>query len=166
MRRKNRVINWLDEFYYIVALHFVMVTLTGIDYIVHNWLYNHGLKFSYSWAWPYWILLTLTFLGLGLVGATAYNIDRSKEFYNLRVKPRRRKLFAVFITIFGEYFFGFLDTLWFTIHGLAGKGVPWTANWWWSPWSTIFGHWDLRMNIVLNVIAGLLLIALWWRVKK
>ena len=158
---KNRKLGWIDEFHYLVALQIPLILVTGIDYIVHNWLYKWGLQFDYSWAYPYWILLSLVFISLGIVGATAYSIDRKRYFK----KTQKIKLFAVAVTIMAEYFGGFLDTLWFSMHAIAGQGINWTQNWRWSLFSVIFGHWNLQMNIVLNIITGLLLMILWYKVK-
>jgi hypothetical protein len=38
-----------------------MIALTRIDSIVHRDLYNYNLRFSYSWAIPYWTMITLVF---------------------------------------------------------------------------------------------------------
>lgn len=159
---RSRIYSWLDEFYYLVSLQVPLFLITGIDYIVHAWLYDHGLKFSYSWAIPYWIFLSLTFISLGFLGVAAYNIDRKRWF----LKAQKQKLFAIFITLIGEYFGGFLDTIWMGIRALTGKGINWSSDWSWSFFSKIFGHWDLRMNLVLNLIVSLLLIILWLKVNK
>ncbi len=44
-----------------VASLFAMVGLTRINYIVHGDLYNYGLRFSYRWAMPYWVLSGIIF---------------------------------------------------------------------------------------------------------
>ncbi len=40
---------------------FTMLSLNQINYIVHGDLYNFGLKFSYRWAMPYWVLSGIVF---------------------------------------------------------------------------------------------------------
>ena len=44
-----------------------LFSLTQIDFIVHNSLYNYGLQFSYDWSIPYWNNLLVLF---GLMIAT------------------------------------------------------------------------------------------------
>lgn len=40
---------------------FTMFSLTQINYIVHNDLYNYGLQFNYRWAMPYWVFSGIVF---------------------------------------------------------------------------------------------------------
>jgi hypothetical protein len=40
---------------------FTMFSLTQINYIVHNDLYNYNLQFSYRWAMPYWVFSGIVF---------------------------------------------------------------------------------------------------------
>lgn len=40
---------------------FTMLSLNQINYIVHNDLYNYGLRFSYRWAMPYWVFSGIIF---------------------------------------------------------------------------------------------------------
>ena len=46
---------------------FSLFSLTQLDFIVNNSLYNYGLQFSYEWAGPYWNNLVILF---GLLLAT------------------------------------------------------------------------------------------------
>lgn len=155
MRKKIK--DWIDEFYYLILLQIPLILLTGIDYIMHNWLYNWGLRFDYSWAYPYWILLALTFVSIGAVGASAYVLDRKRRFIRLK----KKKIFAVFFTLIAEHFAAYLDSLFWLIHALAGKRVDWISNWWWSPYSKIFGYWNLGANLLLNLITLILLYKMW-----
>ena len=146
--------NLWNNFFFLFTLQIPLVTITGIDYIVHSWLYHWGLQYSSSWAIPYWILLDSTFLGIGLVALTAYRMNGEESL---------KKSLLVFSTIIGEIFGGFLDSLWFLIHALAGYKTDWTQNWWWSPWSKIFSSWTLESNLILNCIVGFILCLLWWK---
>jgi len=148
----------MDEFIYLFFLQMGLVFVTALDYIVHNWLYNYGLKFSYDWANPYWYILTAIFWIFAAIGVSAYYVDRHR--------PNKLKALAIFATILGEYHGGFLDTLWFIFSRLAHHQLNWTMNWWWHPFSSWFGHWDLRMNVTLNVIVGILLIGMWAYILK
>jgi hypothetical protein len=149
----GKVKSWIDEFYYLVILQIVLFIVTGIDFIVHNVLYNYGLIFDYAWANPYWILLFLLFIFTSLVGVAAYNIDRKKVS-----KP---KLVLMFMTLLGEYFCGFLDSLWFVISRvITGSWESAFGNWTWHPYSLI-GFYNLNTNLIVNVIGGIILILAW-----
>jgi hypothetical protein len=47
----------------IFFVFFSFFSLLQLHYLVNNFLYNHGLQFSYNWAGPYWSILVL-FYGL------------------------------------------------------------------------------------------------------
>lgn len=163
----RKIIKWIDEFYYLVSLQVALLLVTCLDYIVHTWLYDYGLQFSYSWALPYWTILTLIFITLAFVSASAYNIDRKRKFIHITIPPKKRKIIAVFSTILIEYFAGFLDTIFMGIRALFGHGVNWTGNWWWSPFSWILSHWDLQRNIALNLVGLIILCIVWiWANRK
>lgn len=49
----------------------IIVCLTQVDHIVHNNLYNFGLRFSYRWATPYWIYSAV------IIGLAWFNITGS-----------------------------------------------------------------------------------------
>jgi len=51
---------------WLVSSFFVLFLLGRIDYVVHHDLYNFGLKFSFVWADPYWVLLRLVYVCLAV----------------------------------------------------------------------------------------------------
>jgi len=125
-----------------------------MDYIIHKILYNFGLIFSYEWANPYWMLLGLIFICFGLIGVSAYCIDKKRI--------PKAKAFMVFITVVAEHFFGFLDTLFYVIDKIVtGEFIGWYENWWWHWFSKMDGTWNLQRNIILNIIVGIFLIIGW-----
>lgn len=126
---------------------------------MHEVLYNYGLRFSYDWAIPYWYLLTLLFWSIALIGVSAYYIDREKV--------DKAESLAIFGTLLIEYHGGFLDTIFFTIERLI-RGTWGNAynNWWWHPFSSIFGYWDLNLNVILNIICLIAIGITWYLVQR
>lgn len=55
----------------LIASVSVAYLLTIIDSIVHNQLYQFGLRFSYDWASPYWMILRISLALLGLIAVAA-----------------------------------------------------------------------------------------------
>ena len=155
----HRIKHWIDEFFYLFFCQITLILITGIDFIIHEVLYNYGLRFDYTWANLYWIILTALFWAVAAVGTSAYLIDREKV--------SKRKTLAVFITLLTEYYGGWLDTVFFIIERLR-RGTWGNAfnNWWWHPYSSWFGHWDLNSNLVLNTVTFISLIALWFLVRR
>lgn len=148
-----------DDLTYIIVLQLALISAVGIDYTVHSTLYSYGLQFSYNWAIQYWIFLAFLFLSFGLLGLSGYGIDR--------IKYNKKKALLVFSTIEAEYFGLILDTIVWTIPEIFTKAsVDWTYNWWWSPYSKITGHWDLRYALILNIIVVVILAVAWYKVLK
>lgn len=149
---------WIDELFFILFLQVALVIITGIDFIMHEVLYHYGLKFSYNWAYPYWLLLGSLFWIIALIGVSGYYIDRHKQ--------NRAKAIGLFSTFLIQYHFGMLDTVFFIIERLRrGTWINLFTNWWWHPFSSWFGHWDLNMNIALNIIGLIILLIIWAYIK-
>jgi len=55
----------------LVAAASAAYVLTLFDNIVHGTLYNYGLRFNYAWANPYWTLLRIVQVLIGLVAVLA-----------------------------------------------------------------------------------------------
>lgn len=70
MRFFDRATKFLPFILTIVAVIGLFLMLR-LDWIVNNLLYNYGLKFSYDWANPYWFILRLSILCLGIIAAVA-----------------------------------------------------------------------------------------------
>jgi len=65
--------------------------LNLLDQIVHGQLYNHGLQFSLAWANPYWNLLRIIQILLGVVAvSTAVNVIFTVRKYVSTKKPTVR----------------------------------------------------------------------------
>lgn len=63
-------------------------TLNLLDQIVHGQLYNYELKFSLDWAVPYWNLLRIVQMLLGVIAAaTAVNVVFTLKKYIFVKKP-------------------------------------------------------------------------------
>jgi hypothetical protein len=61
----------------LIAAISVAYLLTIIDSVVHNQLYQFGLKFSYEWANPYWTVLRISLALLGVIAViSSLNITR------------------------------------------------------------------------------------------
>lgn len=64
----------------------VAYLLTIIDSIVHQKLYQFGLIFSYDWANPYWTVLRMSLVLLGLI-AVASSMNIAFFFWKKLKKP-------------------------------------------------------------------------------
>jgi len=75
-------------FLVLVATASAVYTLTLFDNIVHGTLYNYGLQFSYDWANPYWTLLRIVQVLMGL--AAVFNVMSTVYVYRkfIRTKPQ------------------------------------------------------------------------------
>ncbi len=59
---------------WLVSSVFIIFALTRIDSIVHQELYNFGLRFSYEWANPYWTFTRTIYVCIALPGAASLGL--------------------------------------------------------------------------------------------
>jgi hypothetical protein len=150
--------SFIDESFYLLFVQLALITITGIDWIIHSLLYHFGLQFSYVWAIPYWCLLNILFWIIAFLSVSAYFIDREPI--------NKIKGLAVFGTSMIEFYFNILDSLFFLIERVVtGQWGNAFTNWWWSPFSWIFGYWDLSSNIILNIIGIIIIITIWFKIR-
>jgi len=62
--------------------------LTLLDKIVHGTLYNYGLQFSYNWANPYWMILRIAEVLMGL--AAVFTVVSSVYVYRRYIYAKSR----------------------------------------------------------------------------
>lgn len=157
-----------DELLFIAVLQFFLFCLTSIDYIVNFTLYRFGLRFDYEWANIYWTLLGLIWISVALLATSAYFIDRLENVSATQKKRIYLKGGLIGATVLAEHYGGFLDTLFFGILKILGHpwSYAWFENWWWHPYSKIFGFYAMPQNIVINLITVVALCICWWLVDK
>jgi len=72
----------------LVATALAAYVLNLLDQIVHSQLYNYGLEFSLAWANPYWNLLRIIQILLGIIAiSTAVNVILTVRKYVFTKKP-------------------------------------------------------------------------------
>ncbi len=74
----------------LIAAVSVAYLLTIIDSIVHGELYQFGLTFSYDWANPYWSVLRISLIMLGLI-AVVSSMNITYFLWNRLKKPKVKK---------------------------------------------------------------------------
>lgn len=134
---------------FIVLLSLVYICLTAIDFIVHNILYDFGLRFSYEWADPYWVALAMSFFVIAGLVTVVYWISDT---------PKKSTATLLFFTVFGTYVAGLLDVLFWV---LFDRSIP-SGVLWWSPWHRIFGiNWMAQHQLALLCVVTDLLAGGW-----
>jgi hypothetical protein len=128
----------------LIFLFFVL--MSRIDYIVHEVLYNYGLRFSYGWANSYWFAYNSIFLVFSAVVVFAYWLGSKKTRSDLKIS------IALFATISLLALGGLEDILFFL---LWDGGLP-SVNvvWWWAPWISITGTWNTLIQVSATTIAS------------
>jgi len=72
----------------LVATALAAYVLNLLDQIVHGQLYNYGLQFSLAWANPYWNLLRIIQILLGIIAiSTAVNVILTLRKYVFMKEP-------------------------------------------------------------------------------
>ena len=145
-----------DEILFIIVLQIFLFILTAMDFIVnYDGVQFYGLDPQPSWFIPYGIALNGIWIAVSILVVVAYRLDRSK--------PSTGTSIAIFFTVLGEYFFCFLDTLWFIFLYLVRGDWGWAfEDWWWHIFSWIFGYFVLWWCLMLNVIGLVVIIILWF----
>lgn len=70
----------------LAAIIAIMYALNMVDHIVHGQLYEYGLQFNLNWAGPYWNLLRVVQICLGIIaGVTVIDLALTiKGFVNFK----------------------------------------------------------------------------------
>jgi hypothetical protein len=120
----------------VIGLFFTI--MARVDFVVHAMLYNHGLEFSYDWAYPYWIAYDAVFVAFSAMAAVTYWISSQKTVHD------KKAAVALAISINLLMIGGLEDVLYFAWEG----GLPASGQvWWWSPWVNVFGTWNSIMQL-------------------
>ena len=143
-------VNRRTLFVWLSIVFLFYLVLTKIDLIMHYDLYRFGLRFSYEWAQPYWLCLTLSFWGLAALAVSSYWLEsRNKNRYLMVLTA---------LTVLLPYHFGFEDVLWFVWRGqFPVEGVVW--DWYWL--NAYFAPWTTSKHIMYSTFGIVLLIACW-----
>jgi len=130
----------------------VFLSITGLDYVVNNILYSHGLGFSYSWYIPYLVGLSATMCSIcALVAWQSYEDTASM---NIALKRG--------LTLFLAHLGGLVDWMFFLIYngGQVYSG-EWTCMWQYS----ILGTWNWKLQGIWS-LSFLALILGMWKAKR
>lgn len=120
--------------------------MSRIDFIVHNTLYQYGLKFSYEWANNYWLTYNTIFITFGITLAFVYWVASKKTTRDLKLS------LAMAGTITLLTIGGLQDILFFI---LWNGGLPHNSIvWWWMPWTSIVGTWNSLSQIALTAFTS------------
>jgi len=144
------------------TLLLVLLSATWIDYIVHRQLYSYGLVFSFDWAIPYWVAMTVLFATISFQTAASYWVFREEA-------ARHRATGALLsLTVIWIFIGGYLDLLVWVFYR---KFPPIDLEWWWSPF-----HWALGLDwrtsdqlvytLVMTIILGTLWIGWWVYIRR
>lgn len=130
-----------------------LIFITALDHLVHDTLYDFGLQFSYEWADPYWILLSLIWTTTVILAVYSYWIGRNRNMRN------KITAFRIGFTFFGEWIGSFLDTLFFV---LKGRIPAENRMWWWNPYHRFFGvPWHTSTQYAYNMVWAVIIVAVW-----
>jgi hypothetical protein len=119
--------------------------MSRMDSIVHGTLYRYGLQFSYEWANEYWATYGAIFMVFSTAIGLMYWLSSSKSGRDLRFS------LGLVITVNILWIGGLADIMFYVFWG---GGLPSNdINWWWIPWSHVFGTWTSSMQILTLILA-------------
>lgn len=113
----------------LIATMFVL--LTRLDFLVNGMLYEHGLRFSETWYWEYWLLCGLTYQ-LVIVCLSLWNRSL-RLFFALEI--------LVLCSVQDLFFFG----LW--------VGSFPSSQWSWMVYYKLLGFWNTTNQVTLSLVA-------------
>jgi len=129
----------------------LVAAIAYIDFIVNRTLYDYGLKFSWSWAIPYWSALWTTFLIIAALVMTTYWIRREETLRNARTAV----LLGITVILTSLNF----DLLWFAY---LWRLPAWNEVWWWYPFYWLLGlKWTTFHQVAFTVAVDSILAGLW-----
>lgn len=130
----------------------VFFSITGLDFVVNNLLYSHGLNFSYSWYIPYQIGLSVTIFSICFLVAWQSYEDTS----SMNVAVKRGS------TLFLAHLGGLVDWIFFLIYN---GGQVYSGEWTWMWQYSLLGTWNWKLQALWS-LSFLALILGMWTVKK
>ena len=123
----------LGIFRWFFTLFLVVLSATWIDYIVHYQLYFYGLVFSFEWAVPYWVAMTVLFV-------TAVSRSPPRTGYSEEKRRDTRQLAHYWALPWSG---STLEGISIFSGGFLHRSFPPTSlEWWWSPF-----HWALGLDL-------------------
>ncbi len=124
----------------VIGLFFAI--MARVDFVVHAMLYNHGLEFSYDWAYQYWIAYDAVFVAFSVMAGLTYWLSSQRTIRD------GKAAIALAVTINLLVLGGLEDVLYFAWNG----NLPAVSEvWWWSPWTNVFGTWNSVMQITMLI---------------
>lgn len=128
----------------------LVLTRTGLDFIVHHDLEFYGLEFSYDWAQSYWDMMFLENLATGFMAFCVYMLNRPATKKNLTTGLLVAATFCLLVLN--------LDVLWFVI---GGSFPAEDVVWWWM-WPSDYGvTWTTSSQIIFTVALNVSVALLW-----
>lgn len=85
-RRRRDAIRFFFSAFVLLACLLIVFFLISLDDVVNRVLYEFGLRFSYDWAYPYWMFLRITLVLVGLI-ALGVSFDVVYRFWEWLQKP-------------------------------------------------------------------------------
>ncbi len=149
-----KMMKYLGIFRWFFTLFLVLLSATWIDHIVHCQLYSYGLVFSFDWAIPYWVALSVLFVTIGFQTSTSYWVFR-------RETGRHKATSALLgVTVIWVYIGGYLDLLhWWVFYR---SFPPANLEWWWSPFNWALGlDWRTSDQLTYGSVMTIILVTLW-----
>ena len=131
----------------------IVLSMTQIDFIVHNVLYQYGLNFSMEWASSYWTMLGSVFILVSALIVITYLMGVQEI--------NKRSLSTGLLLGFSVYVLGVnLDLLWFT--AFLRELPALSEHWWWMPMDGFLGvKWTTLHQILYTLAFNVALIGLW-----
>ena len=135
----------------------VPFSIEGFDYMANCIFYEHGLQFSWQWAFQWWTILTVTMAIISLLVATSYLLMR---------EPTKRHYYTAFMigfSIWWQQVSGNMDLIFFLFDKIRGTyWIDWDTVWWWSPFNWLFGfEWTSKNQVAMTAIFDVFWLGLW-----
>ncbi len=130
----------------------VFLSITGLDFVVNNILYSHGLDFSYSWYIPYLAGLSATMCSICFL--VAWQSYEDTASMNIALKRG--------LTLFLAHLGGLIDWMFFLIYN-GGQVYPGEWTWMWQ--YSLLGTWNWKLQGIWS-LSFLVLILVMWKAKR
>lgn len=137
----------------VVLILLFFCLMSRMDYVVNSTLYSYGLRFSYDWAWEYWITYNAIFVAFALVVSCAYWFGSHKTRRDMKFS------IALLMTIVLFTVGGLQDVMFFVFW--AGGLPPSNVAWWWAPWINLMGTWNSLIQIGFMTLTFVASICTW-----
>ncbi len=124
----------------LILLFFAL--MSRLDYVVNSTLYDYGLKFSYGWAAPYWMIYDSIFIIFSLILGFTYWFASNKNRTDLKI------CVALIATVNLLMIGGLQDLMFFILW--AGGLPPEHIIWWWAPLISVAGKWNSTTQVLFT----------------